>query len=66
MIDPEKAQVVVKQDALPLGLGGGFLGFASFAEATTFIQQLGIWFGTALVFITLVHRMYIFWKDSQK
>lgn len=59
-------QNVIKQDAVPLTVGGGFLGFSSFADATEFVQQLGIWFGTLLVLVTLAHRVFVFWKDAQK
>lgn len=59
-------QTVFKQDAIPLTVGGGFLGFSSFADATQFVQQLGIWFGTLLVLVTLAHRVFVFWKDAQK
>lgn len=61
----EPTQDLVK-DLPPLALGGGFIGFASFADATQFIQQLGIWFGTLLVLVTLLHRIYVFWKDARK
>jgi hypothetical protein len=63
MREPE--QTILK-DAPPLAVGGGFIGFASFADATEFIQQLGIWFGTLLVVVTLAHRIFMFWKDALK
>lgn len=63
---PDGIQNVIKQDAVPLTVGGGFLGFSSFADATDFVQQIGIWFGTILVIVTLAHRIFVFWKDAQK
>lgn len=56
----------LKQDAVPLSVGTGFLGFSNFADATVFIQQLGVWFGTALVIVTLAHRLWLWWKDATK
>lgn len=63
--EAESAHAFVK-DVPPLALGGGFIGFASFADLTVFIQQLGIWFGTLLVVVTLAHRILMFWKDARK
>lgn len=61
----EQSSSVIK-DIPPLALGGGFIGYASFAKATEIVQQLGIWFGTALVLVTLLHRLYIFYRDTRK
>ena len=61
----EQAHSIIK-DLPPLAVGGGFIGFASFADLTVFIQQLGIWFGTLLVVVTLAHRIFMFWKDTRK
>ena len=59
-------QQVIKQDVPPIGIGCGFIGFASWADATDFIQALGIWGGTALVFVTLGHRLYTWYKEARK
>jgi len=56
----------VKHDILPLSVGGSFLGFTSFADATVFVQQIGIWFGTILVIVTLGHRIWKWWTDAHK
>ena len=65
MRQAEQAQAVIK-DVPPIAIGGSFIGFASFADATEFVQQLGIWFGTLLVVVTLAHRIFMFWKDARK
>lgn len=64
MIDLSKQNI--KQDAIPLSVGGGFLGFSTLAEAATFAEQIGMILGCALVAVTLLHRLYLFWKDSRR
>ena len=66
MGDPEhQIQLALKQDVIPLSVGGGFLGFSSLADTADFFQQIGIILGTVLVAVTLAHRLYIFWKDTR-
>lgn len=61
----EQAQSVLKDIPAYVVGGGSVVGF-SMADATEAIQQVGIWFGTALVILTFAHRCYLFWRDTRK
>lgn len=66
MRDYEPVQKIIQKDGLPLVIGGGsVLGF-SLADVATVAQQLGVIGGAILVFITIAHRLFIFWKDMHK
>lgn len=67
----DHAAQIVRQDTLPVGAGGMVAGFCKYTEsfdfsaATEFVQQLGIWFGTALVMLTFFHRIYMIHKGGK-
>ena len=62
----ETEQTSMKQDIVPLSVGGGFLGFSSFADFAEFSHQIGFVLGMVLVAVTLAHRIFMFWKDAHK
>lgn len=59
-------QSALKQDILPLSVGGGFIAGSTLSDIATIAEQVGIILGACLVFVTLIHRIYIFWKDTHK
>jgi len=63
--EPNLIEKVTQSDRTAYAVGGGFLGFASFADLTTFIQQVGVWFGTALVIVTFFHRLYVIYRGKK-
>lgn len=54
---------IIQKDAVPLAIGGGsILGF-SLADVAEVSQQIGVILGMFVVAVTLLHRIYVFWKD---
>jgi 3-phosphoglycerate kinase len=62
----EIIQQIAQKDAFPLMVGGGSVAAFSLADIATVAQQIGVIGGAVLVFVTLAHRVYIFWKDTRK
>lgn len=54
----------IRQDIVPLSVGGGFLGISTLNDVATVAEQIGIILGAVLVAVTLAHRVYIFWRDA--
>lgn len=56
----------ILQDVKSYAIGfGSILGF-SLADLSEMAQQLGVIFGSLVVFITLLHRILLFWRDVKK
>lgn len=62
----DPVQTIIKQDALPLSVGGATIFGMNLADLSTIFQQIGVILGTLLVAVTLLHRIYMFWKDVHK
>jgi hypothetical protein len=62
----ERGQSILEKDGVPLTVGGGVFAFSSLADLATTAQQVGMILGAMLVFVTLLHRIYIFWKDTKR
>jgi len=59
-------QDIITKDIPTLTVGGGFMGISSLSEAATIAEQIGMILGALLVAITLLHRLFIFWRDARK
>lgn len=59
-------QSAIKQDIVPLSVGSGFIAGSTLSDIATVAEQIGIVLGAFLVFVTLIHRIYIFWMDTHK
>lgn len=62
----EQGQGLLEKDGIPLTIGGGSIVGFTLADVAETAQQIGVILGAVLVGVTLAHRIYVFYKDTQK
>lgn len=55
-----------ENDMTYLAIGGGSIVGFSLADISIVAQQIGVILGACLVAVTLMHRIYMFYRDTKK